>query len=569
LSLCVGWLVSGLAPKHDQPVTDGGENARRKSEKRLNSWKEIASFLQKDVRTVQRWEKNERLPVHRKPHDKLSSVYAYESELEAWWNQGSHPLPSTNSFSQMGKSASGRIGLAVLPLRNLSDDPAQEYFSDGLTEELIGQLARIDPDHLGIIARASAMKYKQSSKGISQIARELGVTYLLEGSVRRDGDRVRISAALIRASDQTNLWTDVYDHDLRDVLKLQAEVAEAVAKQIALKVSSGERARLARSGQVDPEAFSAYLRGRYLWNRRAPDALEKAIHCFQESIARAPDYAPAHAGLADCYVVLASAHVGALPPIEGMPRAIAAAEKALQLDPELADAHASLGNARFRYDFDWSAAERSLKRALELNPAYAPALQWHSSLLQTIDRIEESLVELRHALDVDPFSLIIRSSVAATLYLERRYEQVIEESRRILELDPTFVLVYFNLGRAYTQMKRHREAVAELKKARELSGDSPAMTMQLGYAYAMAGKVAEAKKMLAALARIARKRYVPSFYWVAIHTGLGDIPKALEYLRKARDERCDYLVHLSKEPAADPIRNTPEFAQLVPRPELI
>jgi TolB-like protein/Flp pilus assembly protein TadD len=547
-------------------VTDGGENARRKSEKRLNSWKEIASFLQKDVRTVQRWEKNERLPVHRKPHDKLSSVYAYESELEAWWNQGSHPIPSTNSFSQMGKSASGRIGLAVLPLRNLSDDPAQEYFSDGLTEELIGQLARIDPDHLGIIARASAMKYKQSSKGISQIARELGVTYLLEGSVRRDGDRVRISAALIRASDQTNLWTDVYDHDLRDVLKLQAEVAEAVAKQIALKVSSGERARLARSGQVDPEAFSAYLRGRYLWNRRAPDALEKAIHCFQESIARAPDYAPAHAGLADCYVVLASAHVGALPPIEGMPRAIAAAEKALQLDPELADAHASLGNARFRYDFDWSAAERSLKRALELNPAYAPALQWHSSLLQTIDRIEESLVELRHALDVDPFSLIIRSSVAATLYLERRYEQVIEESRRILELDPTFVLVYFNLGRAYTQMKRHREAVAELKKARELSGDSPAMTMQLGYAYAMAGKVAEAKKMLAALARIARKRYVPSFYWVAIHTGLGDIPKALEYLKKARDERCDYLVHLSKEPAADPIRNTPEFAQLVPRP---
>ena len=372
----------------DQPVTNGGEKAGRRSEKRLNSWKEIAAFLQKDVRTVQRWEKNERLPVHRKPHDKLSSVYAYESELEAWWNQGSHP--AAVAISQTVKSPSNRIALAVLPLRNLSGDPAQEYFSDGLTEELIGQLARIDPDHLGIIARASAMKYKQSSKGISQIARELGVTYLLEGSVRRDGDRVRISAALIRASDQTSLWTDAYDHDLRNVLKLQAEVAEAVAKEIALKVSSGERARLARSGPVDPEAFSAYLRGRYLWNRRSPDALQKAIHCFQESIAHAPDYAPAHAGIADCYAILASAHVGVLPPIEGMPRAIAAAEKALQLDPELADAHASLGNARFRYEFDWSAAEHSLKRALELNPAYAPALQWHSSLLQTVDRIDES-----------------------------------------------------------------------------------------------------------------------------------------------------------------------------------
>ena len=530
--------------------------------KQLNSWKEIAAFLQKDVRTVQRWEKNERLPVHRKPHDKLSSVYAYESELEAWWGQGSHPLTS----AAISGSAPSRISLAVLPLRNLSGSPEHDYFSDGLTEELIGQLARIDPDRLGIIARASAMKYKQSSKGISQIARELGVTYLLEGSVRRDGDRVRISAALIRASDQTSLWNEAYDRDLRDVLKLQAEVAEAVAKEIALKVSSGERVRLARSGPVDPEAFSAYLRGRYLWNRRTPEALQKAIQCFQESIAHAPNYAPAHAGIADCYALLTSAHLGMVAPNEGMPRAIAAAEKALQLDPELAEAHASLGNARLWYEFDWPGAELCFKRALELNPSYASALQWHSSYLQTVDRIDESLAELGRALEVDPFSLVIRSAVAATLYLEHRYPDVIEESQRIVELDPTFVTVYFNLGRAYTQMKRHREAIAELKKALELSGETTAMTMQLGYAYAMAGKAAEARKMLAALARLARKRYVPSFYWVAILTGLGEKKKALEWLKKARDERCDYLVHLPKEPAADPIRDTPEFAELVPRP---
>jgi TolB-like protein/Flp pilus assembly protein TadD len=566
LSFFVALLVSNRAPKQDQAVTDGGENAGRKSEKRLNSWKEIAAFLQKDVRTVQRWEKNEHLPVHRKPHDKLSSVYAYESELEAWWGQGSHPLSSISAVSGPAPSAGGRTSLVVLPLRNLSGDPEQEYFSDGLTEELIGQLARIDPERLGIIARASAMKYKQSSKGISQIARELGVTYLLEGSVRRDGDRVRISAALIRASDQTSLWTDAYDRDLRDILKLQAEVAESVAKEIALKVSRGERARLARSGQVDPEAFSVYLRGRYLWNRRTPEGIQKAIQCFQESITHAPGYAPAHAGIADCYSVLTMAHLGVMPPTEGMPRAIAAAEKALQLDPELSEAYASLGNARLWYEYDWPAAESCFKRALELNPVYASALQWHSSYLQTVDRIDESLAELGRALEVDPFSLVIRSAVAASLYLERRYQQVIEESQRIVELDPTFVTVYFNLGRAYTQMKRHREAIAELKKARDLSGESPAMTMQLGYAYAVAGKAAEAKKMLAALARLARKRYVPSFYWVAIHTGLGDIQKALQYLKKARDERCDYLVYLPKEPAADPIRDTPEFVRLVPRP---
>jgi TolB-like protein/Flp pilus assembly protein TadD len=545
-------------------VTDGGENAGRKSEKRLNSWKEIASFLQKDVRTVQRWEKNERLPVHRKPHDKLSSVYAYESELEAWWNQGSHP--AAVAVSQTVKSASNRIALAVLPLRNLSGDPEQDYFSDGLTEELIGQLARVDPDHLGIIACASAMKYKRSSKGISQIARELGVTYLLEGSVRRDGDRVRISAAFIRASDQTSLWTDVYNHDLRDVLKLQAEVGESVAREIALKVSSGERARLARSGPVDPSAFSAYLRGRYLWNRRTPDALQKAIQCFQESITHDPAYAPAHAGIADCHAVLTSIYSGVVPPVEGMPRSITAAEKALQLDPELAEGYASLGKARLWYEFDWPAAEHCFKRALELNPAYAPALQWHASYLQTVGRVDEALTELGRALEVDPFSLVIRSAVAAMLYLERRYQQVIDESRRIIELDPTFVLTYFNLGRAYTQIKRHREAIAELKKACELSGDSPAMLMQLGHAYATAGKTAEAKKMLAALARLSRKRYVPSFYSVAIYTGLGDNEMALEWLKKAREERCDYLVHLPKEPAADPIRDTPEFAQLVPRP---
>jgi len=220
---------------------DTGGNVRLSGEKRLNSWKEIAAYLQKDVRTVQRWEKNEGLPVHRKPHTKLPSVYAYESELDEWWNHGRHPIPAPLLTAQ-ATAKDGRLALVVLPLRNLSDDPQQEYFSDGLTEELIAQIGRIDPSQLGVIARASAMKYKQGGKGISQIAKELSVNYALEGSVRRYGERVRISVALIRASDQTSLWTQAYERDLRDILQLQAEVAQTVAKEIAVKVSDRERA---------------------------------------------------------------------------------------------------------------------------------------------------------------------------------------------------------------------------------------------------------------------------------------------------------------------------------------
>jgi TolB-like protein/Flp pilus assembly protein TadD len=534
--------------------------------KRLNSWKEIAAFLGKDVRTVQRWETNEGLPVHRKPHHKLASVYAFESELDAWWNQGSHPAPSAAGASGTVPSEGDRRAMAVLPLRDLSGDQDQDYFSEGLTAELIGHLARIDPNRLGVIAHASAMRYRQSSKGITQIARELGVTYVLEGSVRRDGDRVRISAALIRASDQTALWTEVYDRQLRDIIKLQTEVAESVAREIALKVPSSARARLVRSGLVDPSAFSAYLRGRYLWNRRTAESLQKATLCFQEAIAHDPAYAPAHAGIADCCALLTSIHLGVMPPTEGMPRAIAAAEKALELDPELAEAHASLGQASLWYEYDWPAARACFERALKLNPSYAPALQWHAAYLQTLDRVDEALAELVRALEVDPLSLVIRSAREATLYLERRYQQVIEESRKTLELDPTFVLTYFNLGRAYTQVGNHRQAIAELKKACELSADSPAMIMQLGYAYARGGKTAEAKRMLGTLAKLARQRYVPAFYSAAIYAGLRDKKMALLWLTKAHDERCDYLVHLPKEPAADPIRDTAEFARLAPRP---
>jgi TolB-like protein/Flp pilus assembly protein TadD len=530
--------------------------------KRLDSWKEIASHFQRDVRTVQRWEKEEGLPVHRKVHSRLASIYAYESELDAWWSQGHSGALSDAAQMQDPQ----RVMLAVLPLTNLSGDPEQEYFSDGLTEEFIAQLSRLDPGRLGVIARHTAMKYKGSTKGISQIARELGVKYLLDGTVRRALGRARITVALIQVPEQTNLWTKSYDRDLSDLLTLETEVARSISDEIAVKVSMAERARLGRVVRIDPDAHNSYLLGRYFWNRRTADGIKRAMRHFQETIERDPGYAPAHAGLADCYALLASVRLGMVAPNEAMPKSKAAAQQAIELDPMLAEAHASLGYAALWYDWDWPGAERSLKRALELDPTYAPALQWNSYYLETVGRLDESVAGIKRALELDPLSLRLRTTLGSLLYFERQYDLVIEESREALAMDPNFVLAYFNLGRAYSQKGMHREAIADLKVARELSRESPAMTMQLGYAYAMAGKKDDAKQMLNSLARLARKTYVPAFYSGAIYTGLGDKEQAFRWLRRAYLERCDYMVHLPKEPATDPLLSDPRFAALVPRP---
>jgi TolB-like protein len=496
------------------------------TDRRFNSWKEIASHFNRDVRTVQRWEKEEGLPVHRKVHSKLSSIFAYESELGVWWDRG-HTFES--AVTEPHTEGTQRPMLVVLPLRNLSGDPEQEYFSDGFSEELIGHLSRIDPENLGVIARGSAMKYKQSPRGIDQIARQLGARYVLEGSVRRDRGRVRIAVALIVAAEQSNLWTASYDRDLSDILALQTEVAIAVASEIVAKVSSVERARDARVAKVNPEAYNAYLLGRYFWNRRTVDGIHRAITHFEESIACDPSYAAAHAGLADCLALLASVRLGMLAPNDAMPRAKAAATRAVELNPMLAEAHAALGYSALWYDWDWPAAERRLKRALELNPTYASARQWYSYYLYTTDRLDEAIAELKRALEIDPLSLQLRTTLSSLLYFERQYEVVIAQSKIALAMEPTLVLAYFNLGRAYSHSNMHRDAIADL-------------------------------------ARLARKTYVPSFYTGAIYTGLREKDRAFYWLRRAYVERCDYMVHLPKEPATDPLRSDPRFDALVPRP---
>ena len=543
-------------------VTATNSNSDRGAQ-RLDSWKAIAAYLKRDVRTVQRWERYEHLPVHRKLHGKLSSIYAYPSELDAWWSEGRSGPPSEIVNYD---TAPQRPLLAVLPLRNLSGNHEQDYFSEGLTEELISQLSRLNPQQLGVIARGSAMRYKDTAKDIHQIARELGVSYILDGSVRRNDDRVRIAVQLVGVRDQSHLWAESYDHSLRDILELQSEVARAVTEEIALTLSAREQERLRSARPIAPEAYESYLRGRFFWNQRSADGLQRATELFERAITIDAGYAPAHAGLADCYALLSTIAVGALKPALAMPKAEAAANRALELDPRLAEAHASLAYAQLFFDWDWNRAETSFRRAFEFNPGYATAHHWYAEYLTTLGRTSDSLEELRRAQELDPLSLAIPSALASNFYFERDYDRVIEHSRRTLEADPNFVLAYLNLGRAYGQKRMHRQAIAEFKKAHELSPDSVAIKMALGHAYGVAGKKAEATAILDRLRRLAKQRYVPAFHFAALYCGLGDVEQSFKWLAKARDERCDYFVFLDREPYADPLRKDPRFQALIPRP---
>jgi TolB-like protein/Flp pilus assembly protein TadD len=522
-------------------------------ERRLDSWKEIAAYLRRDVRTVQRWERNEGLPVHRKLHGTLGSVFAFEHELDAWWNRDRAAAPAA------AEAPPARWRLAVLPLRNLSGDPAQDYFAEGLTEELSAQLSRSDPQRIAVLARRSVGQV--IAKGESSLAEELGATHVLDGSVRRSGDRVRLSVQLSHARDHAHVWAQSYDRDLREILAVQDELAREVAAGITATASAPSRGRFA---VVDPEAYSACLMGRQLWSRRSVESVSRAVAQFERAAALSPGYAPAHAGLADCYAVLANPELGWLPPLEAMPRAKAAAERALALDPALGEGHASLGFVRLWFDWDATGAEQAFSHALALHPAHASARQWRAALLATVGRVEEALAELDRALELDPLSNVLRVQRSSILYFERDYEGSARQARAALALDEQFVLAYLELGRALGQQGRHDEALAVLGSAESLAPEMPATTMALGRAHACAGHAAEARRALASLADLGRQRYVPAFHRAAIHAALGEREATIAALERAREERCAYMVHLAKEPAADALRDDPRFQALLP-----
>jgi len=462
------------------------------------------------------------------------------------------------------RATRGRIqAVAVLPLADLSEYQAADYFADGMTEALITDLARIKA--LRVISRTSVMQYKGVQRPLPQIARELNVDAVVEGSVLRSGNRVRITAQLIHAATDQHLWAESYERDLRDVLSLQGEVARAIANEIQVKLTPQDQARLVSARSVDPEAHQLYLKGRFYWNKRTEAGLKKGIEYFHQAIDLDPNYALAYAGIADCYSLLGWDLFGALPPREALPIAKAAARKALEADDSLAEAHNSLAWTKLVFDWDWIGAEREFKRAIELNPGYAATHHWYAECLAGMGRYTEALAEIRQAQELDPLSLIIGSIVGWVFYFDRKDDQAIAEFRKTLELDPNFWVAHWTLGRAFEQKAMFAEAIAEIQKAIDFSGGSPLALAALGHTYAVWGRRAEAERVLNELKESSKQGYISPYSIAAIHAALGEKDQAFIWLEKAYEERSGWLIWLRAEPISDPLRSDPRFQDLLRR----
>jgi TolB-like protein/Flp pilus assembly protein TadD len=675
----------------DRPANDRPGNDRL-ANNRLDSWKEIAAYLNKEVRTVQRWEKSLGLPVRRIAQGKQGTVFAYKLDLDAWWQESQTKLddeddrPDARSSSESGGSGvpgpvvsgsvvsgsvfgSGLYGsgvsgsnvgpgvsgsnvvvlaaaadriqkdrtdrdrsgkdqtekdqtkndqaennqtekdrqgktttvdrrpdfvrrltvlclliiviggltsvaarfwlqtpggvprakmvLAVRPFRNMSGDPGQDFVADGLTEEMITRLGQLHPEEMGVIRLSPAY----ASSTFERIAKEVHANYVLEGSVRQSGQRVAITAQLIQVSDQTQVWGESYERDLQDVLSIQAEVASAIAGGVLNKLPHAHP--LVR--QVNREAYLAYLEGRYFWNKRTEEGFSKAITLFKRSIEIDPTYAPSYAGLADCYELLGSAPYSTLSPKEAFPQAEAAARKALELDPTLAEAHVPLGYSELVYEWNLPEAQKEFDKALQLRPGYATAHQFYGYYLTAMGKLDEAIVERKKAVDLDPISPLLNSALAEAYYHARRFDVTIDESHKALELDPGYAIALVNIGRAYEQMGMHQQARDAFQTILAFAPDSPAILALMGHEYAVSGDLTRANQILARLTELSSRKYVPAVYSALVYIGLGRKDDAFRWLDKAYDERCEYLVYLNSEPLADPLRGDPRFASLLSR----
>ena len=451
--------------------------------------------------------------------------------------------------------------LAVLPLENLSRDPEQDYFADGLTEALITNLAKISS--LRVVSRTTAMHYKGVHRPLPEIARELAVDRVVEGTVLRSGERVRISAQLIDAATDAHLWAESYERDLRDVLMLQSEVARAIVKEIRVKLPTQEHAQLMRSRVVDPQAYEYYLRGRYHWNKRSVEGIRKGAECFQHAIEIDPTYAPAYSGLADSAGILGWWCF--VSPDEGCRRGKAAALKALAIDDELAEAHASLGWNLLHYDYDFISAESEFQRALEIGPRNPTAVQWHAVCLTAMLRLRDGVDEILRAAQLDPLSPIITTTAAIILWQARHYEQGLEMCRKALDLAPEFSLARWAEALLLSQMGMYDTAIAEMEELVQLSPGLPLFVHLLGNCYAMAGKHEEALRVVQRLKEISKVRFISAFMPASIYACLNEIDQAFHWLEKAYHEHAPWMAAIKPTPWFDHLRSDPRFEALLDR----
>ncbi len=576
------------------------------AEDRLDSWKEIAEYLNRDVTTAQRWEKREGMPVHRHVHDKRGSVYAVGSELDAWLQSRKQrlgeedegqtseaPVDAEAALRQrailpvrgwlavagvvvLGLLAvayftfRGRTGnavqpkirsLAVLPLKNLSGDPAQEYLADGMTEALIGRLSSIHD--LRVISRTSVMRFKNPQLSVPYIARVLGVDAIVEGSVMREGNRIRVTAQLIRGATDEHFWSETYDRELRDVFTLQSDLAQSIAEKVEVTVTGEEHERLTAARSVAPEVYESYLKGQFAFNRsNSKTEIERSVGYFEEAIQRDPTFAPSYVGLATAYSALGTVYVGA-PPAETRPKVIAAARKALGLDPGIAEAHVLLANT-LQEEWNWAEAEAEYNRALELNPNSADAHMMFALWLLCQGRTDEAVAWARRARELDPLAAS-SEIIGWILFQSHRYDEAIHELRSLLAVRPDDASALTDLGFVLVANNQPDDAIPVLEKAISVSHHSPAATGVLIRAYAHAGRRRDALRLLADLHRRRKEGYVPSGAFVNAYLGLGENDQAFAWLEQAYKEQSNILQFLKVHPFFDPIRGDPRFAELVRR----
>jgi TolB-like protein/Flp pilus assembly protein TadD len=572
----------------------------------LDGWKEIGVHLRREVRTVQRWEKTLGLPIHRTPHDKQGRVFAYKSEIDVWWKTRDKPLEEDDSSSEStisvvtlpspaasvripdnSSSSSKRfprwllwalgatilviavvalwpkamqvvrptkIVLSVVPFKGQTGDPEAQRIADGLTEEMISRLGHLHPARL-MIRELPSTSPNTKLEQISSSSKDNG-DYLLVGSVRRDGQHVAITAQLVSLREGTRVvWGNTYETQLKDVIDTEIQISETLISEVLNVLPTDQH----QPPQLNRTANEAYLKGRYFWNRRTVESLNTAIAYFRQAIEADPTYAPPYAGLSDCYALLGSAPYSALPPKEAFPKAEEAALKALQLDETLAEAHVSLGYSRLVYDRNFTEAEKQFRRALQLRPGYATAHQYYAYYLTAVGRMEEAIQERKLAVQLDPVSPLLNSALGEAYYQAHQFDQTIELNKKSLELDPSYIVALVNGARAYEQKGMHAEAIAAYQKILTVAPATPSVMALLAHAYAVSGNPTQAQKILADLEKISQQRYVPSLYIAMIYTGLKDKDRAFQYLAKANDERCEYLVYLRTEPFADPLRSDPRF----------
>lgn len=454
-----------------------------------------------------------------------------------------------------------RVMLAVLPFENLDGRPDQEYFADGMTEEMIAQIGRLNPSRLGVIARTSAMQYKHTFKGVDEIGKQLGVDFVLEGSVRRAAQRVRITAQLIGVRDQSHLWAESYDRTMDDVLAIQTECAGRIAHSLAVELLPSQRDAMSRASTREPPAYEAFLQGRYHWNKRSEDGFRKAIGFFERAIELDPRYALAYVGLSDVFNVLGMFSV--LLPKEAHEKAQAASKQALAIDDRLAEAHSSLGYSRFLYEWDWAGAEREFQTGLVLNPNYVVGHYWYALFLAAMGRFSEAFEHIDQARRLDPLSLIVKNHHGWILYFDRQYEKAVEQFEGALELDPNFYLPRIFLALTYVQMGKLKQAAEALERARDTAGLHPGPLSALAAVYSLAGKGKKAQQTAAQLHQLSAQRYVSPYYRALASLGLGDQEAALDSLEKAFQVRSGWLVNLKVEPSMDRLRSHPQFQKLL------